>query len=165
MQSKFEPRSFSPMPIPGLSNKAREAVNAALDAMSNWRNEAAHASEKNGKAVVAKLAEAAKALGWPEQVVDTVRTQIQSVTEVQIKTMDQIMDVWEEQLKLPDPTGTSTSAMLSKLKSAPAFGSAWPGAGDLQMANPMQVWLQFLEQSQKSWADAMATWTRTGKAT
>ena len=34
MQSKFTPRSFSPISIPGLSNKSREAVNAALDAMS-----------------------------------------------------------------------------------------------------------------------------------
>ena len=95
MNNKFleiTPRSFSPMAIPGLSNKAREAVNAALDAMSAWRNETANANEKNGAAVVEKLAAAAKVLGWPEQVVDTVRAQIQSVTEIQIKTMDQIMD-------------------------------------------------------------------------
>src|SRR5262245_45533985 len=81
MPNKFlgiAPRSFSPISIPGLSNDAREAVNAALDAMSTWRNETADASEKSGKAVVEKLAAAAKALGWPEQVVDTVRTQIQS---------------------------------------------------------------------------------------
>jgi len=164
MQSKFEPRSFNPMSIPGLSNKARDAVNAALDAMSTWRNEAADTGEKNGKQVVAKLAEAAKALGWPEQVVDAVRTQIQSVTELQIKTMDQIVDVWEEQLKLPDPTSAPASAMLSRLKSMPGLGSAMPGAGNLQMANPMQVWMQFLQQSQKSWADAMATWTKSGNA-
>jgi hypothetical protein len=126
-------------------------VNDALDAMSNWRNETAEASEKNGKEVADKLAGAAKAMGWPEQVVDTVRAQIESVTEIQVKAMDQIMDAWQEQLKLPDPTSVSTSAMWSKLKSAPGFGFA---------GNPMQMWLQFLEQSQKSWTEAMAPWTK-----
>jgi hypothetical protein len=163
MQGRFEPRSFTPISIPGLSNKARQAVDAALDAMSTWRNETADASEKNSKQVVEKLAEAAKALGWPEQVVDTVRAQMQSVADIQIKTMDQIMDVWEEQLKLPDPANASTSAMLSKLKLPLGLGSAGPGIGNLQLMNPMQVWLEFLQQSQKSWADAMAAWSIAGK--
>ena len=163
MHSKFleiAPRSFSPMSIPGLPNKAREAVNEALDAMSGWRNETASSSEKNGAAVVEKMAAAAKALGWPEQVVDTVRAQIQSATQIQIKTMDQIMDVWEEQLKLPDPTAAPSSGMLSKLKS-PA--GSWPGAGGFDPMNPMQAWLQFLEQWQKHWAEATATWVKTAK--
>jgi len=163
MQGKFEPRSFTPISIPGLSNKARHAVDAALDAMSTWRNETADASEKNIKQVIDKLAEAAKALGWSEQVVDTVRAQMQSATDIQIKTMDQIMDVWEEQLKLPDPANASASAMLSRLKVPVGLGSAGPGGGNLQLENPMQVWLQFLQQWQKSWTDAMATWSIPGK--
>src|SRR5262245_35535378 len=165
MESKFAPRSFTPISIPGLPNRAREAVNAAFDALSTWRNETADASERNGKEVVKKLAEAAKALGWPEQVVDTVRTQMQSVTDLQIKTMDQIMDVWEQQLKLPNPTSAWTTDMLSKLKSAPGLGLPVPGDGHLQMPNPMQVWLEFVQQSQKSWADAMTTWSKAGKST
>jgi hypothetical protein len=157
---EISPRSFSPMPIPGLTNKAREAVNAALDAMLAWRNETADANVKNGTEVVEKLAAAAKALGWPEQVVDIVRAQIQSATQIQIKTMDQIMDVWEEQLKLPDPTTARASDMMAKLK-PPAGG--WPGAGGFDPMNPMQAWLQFLEQWQKQWSEAMAAWTKTGK--
>ena len=84
---------------------------------------------------------------------------MQSIAEVQIKTLDQIMDVWEEQLKLPDPTTASPSAMLSKLKSSPRLNP-----GDLQMMNSMQVWLQWLEQSQKSWSEAMAMWSKTDKS-
>jgi len=157
---EFTPRSFSPMSVPGLPNKARNAVNAALDAMSDWRNETANSSEKNGAEVVEKMSAAAKALGWPEQVVDTVRAQIQSAAQIQIKTMDQIMDVWEEQLKLPDPTAAPSSGMLSKLKS-PA--GSWPGAGGFDPMNPMQAWLQFLEQWQKQLAEATASWIKTGK--
>ncbi len=168
MQSKFlevEPRSFSPLSIPGLSDKAQYAVNAALDAMSTWRNEIADASETNGQQVIEKMAAAAKALGWPEQVVDTVRTQIQSVAAIQIKTMDQIMDVWEEQLKLPDPATASTANMLSRMQS-PSISPAghWPGSGSFQATNPAQVWLQFLEQWQKSWAEAMTTLVKTEKS-
>jgi len=167
MEDKFmdvSRRKFTPMPIPGLTSKAREAVNASLDALSAWRNETAETSEKNGKEVIDKMAAAAKALGWPDQVVDVARTQIQSVTAVQIKTMDQIMDVWEEQLKLPDPSTASTSALLSKLTFSP--GLNLPGSSNLaglQTANPMQIWMQFAEQWQKSWADTMATWAKTAK--
>jgi hypothetical protein len=156
----FAPRSFKPMPIPGVSNKAREAINDALDAFSTWRNEAASASEKNCTEVVEKMAAAAKALGWPEQVVDTIRSQIQSLTEMQIKTMDQVMDVWEEQLKLPDPSAAPWSGMLSKLKSP---GSGWPGAGGFDPMNPMQAWMQFVEQWQKNWQETMANWVKIGK--
>jgi hypothetical protein len=89
MQSKFvevTPRSFNPMSVPGLSNEAREAVNAALKAMST----------------IEKTAAAAAMLGWPEQIVDAVRAQMQTITEMQIKTMDHMMDAWEEQLKSPN---------------------------------------------------------------
>jgi hypothetical protein len=51
---EVEPRSFNPMSVPGLTNEVREAVNAALKAMSTWRNEIADNSEKNGKRVIEK---------------------------------------------------------------------------------------------------------------
>ncbi len=153
-------RKFSHMPIPGLSNKAREAVNAALDSLSEWRNESAEASEKNGKELINRMAEAAKELGWPDQVVNAVRTQIQSVAAVQINTMDQIMDAWEAQLKLPDPSAAPASALLAKMTSFPANS---PSTIGMQMTNPLQLWLQFAAQWQKSWAEAMVVWSKTAK--
>jgi hypothetical protein len=165
--AELTPRSFNPMSIPGLSNKAREAVNAAFDAMSTWREEAADTSEKNSKQVIEKLAAAAAALGWPEQIVDAARTQIENVTELQIKTMDHMMDAWEEQLKLPNPMTASPSRMLSKLSSLPGFGAAgaWPGADALQRAamNPMEFWMQCAQQWQKSWTNTMTFWSNAGK--
>ena len=164
---EVEPRSFNPMSVPGLTNEVREAVNAALKAMSTWRNEIADTNEKNGKRVIEKIVAAAAALGWPEQIVDMARTQMQSITEMQTKTIDHMMDAWEEQLKLPNPMSASPSALLSKLKSFPAFGSAgsWPGADAFQMAamNPLRFWTQFAEQWQKSWAETMTAWTKAGK--
>ena len=159
-------RNFDPMSIPGLSYKARDAVNAAFEAMSTWRGEIADNNEKNIKRVIEKMAAAAAELGWPEQIVDAARTQMQSLTEMQIKTMDRILDAWEEQLKLPNPA--SSSAMLQKLNPSPgsSWPGSWPGADAFQMggANPMQFWMQVAEQWQKSWTDMMTSWTRAGRS-
>ena len=58
-------------------------------------------AKKNSEKVIDKMAAAAQALGWPEQIVDATRAQLQSITKLQIQTMDRMMDVWEEQLKSP----------------------------------------------------------------
>jgi len=162
MQNKFAevtPRNFNPMSVPGLSDEARKALNAAFDAMSTWRIETVNSSEKNSEQVIEKMAAAARALGWPEQIVDATRAQLQSITKMQIQTMNQMMDAWEEQIKSPNPMTASPSAMLSKLKSLPSFSPAgtWPNADAFQMAamNPMQFWIQSVEQWQKAWANVM----------
>src|SRR6516165_2910451 len=83
--------------------------------------------------------------------------QLQSITKMQIQMMDQMMDVWEEQIKSPNPT-TAPSAMLSKLKSLPGVpAGTWPNADAFAGAamNPMQFWVQWAEQCQKAWADAV----------
>jgi hypothetical protein len=154
--ARVTPRSFDPMSIPGLSNQAREAVKDAFEAMSDWRTDAADDSERNAKRVIKKIAVAAAALGWPEQIVDDAREQMQSLAEMQIRTMDHIMDAWEGQLK--NPLTASPSTMLSKLNASPNFGSA--------VANPLQFWMQSVEQWQRLWRDSMTTfWSQAGQAT
>jgi hypothetical protein len=165
---EVEPRDFKPMAVPGLEKEVRDAVNAALKALSAWRNEIADTNGHNGKRVIEKMAAAAAAMGWPEQIVDAARVQMQSIAEMQIRTMDQMMDAWEEQLRLPNPTTASPSAMVSKLKSLPGFGltgNNWPGAEVFQKAamNPLQFWMQFAQQWQKSWSDTMTFWGNAGK--
>jgi ribonuclease D len=155
---------FDAESVPGLSSRAQDAVNAALEAMSNWRSEAAENNEKNIKRVIGKMAAAAAALGWPEQIVDTARTQLQNLAEMQIKTMDQMVDAWEEQLKLQNPA--SPSAMLSKMKSSAASPGSWPGGDAFQMGmtSPLQFWMNFAGQWQKACTDMMTTWARAGKS-
>jgi hypothetical protein len=170
MQSKsagVTSRNFNPMLAPGLSDEAGKAVNAAFDAMSTWRIETANNSEKNSKQVIEKMAAAARALGWPEQFVDVTRTQLQSVTQMQIQMMDHMMDAWEEQIKSPNAM-IASSAMLSNLKPLPSISAAgtWPNADAFSLAamNPMQFWMQLAEQWQKAWADAMAFWAKAGRS-
>ena len=152
------PRNFNPMSVPGLSDEARQAVNAAFDAMSAWRIETVKNNEKNSEEVLEKMAAAAGALGWPEQIVDATRAQLQSITKMRIQMIDQMMDIWEEQIKSPNPM-TASSAMLSKLKALPGAlpAGTWPNADAFAGAamNPMQFWVQFAEQWQKAWRDAM----------
>ena len=139
-------------------------MKAAFDAMFTWHTETVNSSEKNGEQVIEKMATAARALGWPQQIVDATRAQMQSITKMQIQTMDHMMDAWEEQIE--SPMIGSASTMLSKLKSLPSFNPAgsWPNAGAFQMAamNPMQFWIQMAEQWQKACADAMAFWAKAG---
>jgi hypothetical protein len=170
MQSKYAEvtsRNFNPMLAPSLPDEARKAVNAAFDAMSTWRIETANTSAKNSKQVIEKMAAAARALGWPEQIVDATRTQLQSVTKTQIQMMDHVMDAWEEQIKSPNPM-TASSTMLSNLKPLPGISPAgtWPNADAFSLAamNPMQFWIQLAEQWQKAWADTMAFWAKAGRS-
>ena len=153
-----KPRSFNSISVPGLSDEARQAVNATFDAMSAWRIETAKSNEKNSEQVIEKMAAAARALGWPEQIVDATRAQLQSITKMQIQMMDHMMDIWEEQIKSPNPM-TASSAILSKLKSSPGATPAgtWPNTDAFAGAamNPMQFWAQLAEQWQRAWADAM----------
>ena len=58
-------------------DEARKAVRAAFDAMSTWQTEVANSDEKNLERVIDKVTAAAEALGWPKEIADAVRTQMQ----------------------------------------------------------------------------------------
>jgi hypothetical protein len=154
-------RSFNPMSVPGLSDEARKAVKAAFDAMSDWRMEIVNDNEKNLERVIDKMAAAARALGWPEEIADTTRAQMQTINKMQLKMMDDMMDAWEGQLRSPN----TPSSILSKLKFSPPLSPAgsWPFAATSQMADPFGVYMQIAQQWQKAWADGMAFWMKVGK--
>jgi hypothetical protein len=90
----------------------------------------------------------------PDEIVDAIHAQMQSITKLQIQAMDQIMDAWEEQIKTPNPMTASPAAMLSKLKSWAGLRSGWelPYADVSQVGpmNPFELWMQFAEQWQKA---------------
>jgi hypothetical protein len=156
--AEMTPRSLDPMLGRGLSDEARKAVNAAFEAMSTWRTETIKNSEKSSTQVIEKIAAAAKAMGWPEQIVDATRAYLENITKMQVQTMEQMMDAWEGQLKSP----ASPSGLLSKLQALPNFGSAggWSNGDAFQMAAPLQAYMSFVEQWQKACKDAAASWSQ-----
>jgi hypothetical protein len=159
------PRDFNSISASALSDEARKAVNAAFEAMSVWRTEIVDNGEKNTEQVIEKIAEAARALGWPVQIVDATRLQMQTVTKMQTETIDNMMDAWAEQTKSP----TSSAAISSKIKSFSDFASAggWPGADVSQMAqwSPFGFYMQIAEQWRKAWADVVASWSKVSTGT
>lgn len=140
----------------GLAPEARSAVNAAFDAMAAWRAEAVDHSEKGLEQVLESMAAAARALGWPDQVVEATCGQIQAVSKMQIKTIDAVMDAWEEQITSASPP----SVMLSKLRSSLA-ADVWPGT-QIAAMNPFLLYIQIMQQWQKACADASASWPKAG---
>ena len=148
-----------------LGEDTKKAVVQAFDAMSNWRAELAEMGEKNSNAVFDKMAEAAKSLGWPTDFVELSRKQMQSASKMQLQAVDQVMDVWEKQIKSVGSTGQFPS-----FSGVPGFGggvpqfpgatSGFPGMPDFGAGapNPMQFWIQAAEMWQKNWQQAMATW-------
>ena len=128
-------------------------MNAAFDAMTAWRTEI----RDGGEEAIEKMAEAARALGWPKQIVDATTAELQSVTKMQVQAMDRIVDAWQEQIESPNP-----SAALSKLKSLAGFGFAggWPLTN---ASNPFEIYFQVAQQWQKAWADGMAFWAKAGE--
>jgi hypothetical protein len=156
MFADMTPRFLNPMLGRELSDDARRAVSAAFEAMSTWRTETVKNSEKSSAQVIDKIAAAAKALGWPEQIVDATRMNLENITKMQVQTMDQMMDAWEGQLKSP----ASPSGFLSKLKSFQSFGSADGDAFQMATLAPWQAYMSFVEQWQKACRDAAASWSQ-----
>jgi hypothetical protein len=150
------PRILNPMLGRELSDDARKAVDAAFEAMSTWRTETVKNSEKSSTQVIEKIATAAKALGWPEQIVDAMRTHLENITKMQVQTMDQMMDAWEGQLKSP----ASPSGFLSKLKSFSSYGSADGDTFQMATLAPFQAYMSFLEQWQKACKETAASWSQ-----
>ncbi len=149
-----------------LGEDTRKAVAQAFDAMSNWRSELAELGEKNSNAVFDKMAEAAKSLGWPTDFVELSRKQMQNASKLQLQAVDQVMDVWEKQVK-----SIGSTSQLPNFPNFPGFGNITPGQSGFPggvfpgmpdfgagAANPIQFWMQAAEMWQKGWQQAMSTW-------
>jgi hypothetical protein len=75
---------------PELSDEVRESMSAAFDAIAECHNEMAASSDK----VIAKIAHAARAFGWPDHVVSGVINQMQSIAKLQLEMMNHTLEVW-----------------------------------------------------------------------
>ncbi|MGI9520141.1 MAG: hypothetical protein ACR2PG_00705 [Hyphomicrobiaceae bacterium] len=154
------------LPGSGINEETRTAMNAAFDALSNWRDDVASAADSHSADVFDKMAVAAKAMGWPSQLVDTTRLQMQKATDLQLQMMDQVMDVWEQQIKDPNRTFTALESWKSGFPSlkhpSTDIGSSsrnFPGFEPAEMfANPFQFWMQSAEFWQKNWQNALSNW-------
>lgn len=180
MLGKSDPtRPYGTTPASAITDETKKAVRSAFEAMANWRQDMATHYEQNSGQMFDKMGQAAKAMGWPAEIVDTTRQQMQAMAKMQLQAIDHVMDVWQQQLTSPNPAAAA-QAMMQKLSTMPGNGfpmmpgmpgmpgmPAMPGFDMNAMAtmNPMQFWMQAAEQWQKNWTNAMQQWAQMQKQT
>jgi hypothetical protein len=139
--------------ISGLNEEARKAVTGVFDAMSEWRDEVTSTTQARTDKVLDRIGEAAKAMGWPRELVDATRSQFQQASRMQSAFIDQMMDAWQQQLKSP---GSPMRVLSGGSSQMPGFNQATPGM-DVAMA-PLKMWMEAAETWQKSWESALSRW-------
>ncbi len=145
-----------------LNDEARRAVNAAFDALNDWRNDMASASERYSSKVFDQMSTATRAMGWPDEVVNATRQQLQNASRMQLQMMDQVMDAWKGQLRNPGAGFQMPSGMMPGIPGMPDFTKGLGDMGSLggmSMA-PFQFWMNAAEMWQKNWASAMSFWMK-----
>jgi len=138
-----------------LNDEARRAMASALDALNDWRNEMAGANERYSARVFDQMSTATRAMGWPDEMVNATRQQLQNASRMQLQMMDQVMDAWKMQLRDPSAAGFQMPNMPDFTKSFGDMGSF----GGISAA-PFQFWMQAAEMWQKNWASAMSLWMK-----
>jgi hypothetical protein len=131
--------------------EAREAIKAVFDALSEWRDELSTSTERYSEAVLDKMAAAARAMGWPKELVEASHQHLMQASKTQMHVIDQLMDAWEKQMTAP-----ASDQFLAQLRTLPSAGfGAMPGA----MSNPFDFWMQAAETWQRNWTSALSMWT------
>ena len=132
-----------------LPRDARDAIEAVFDALSKWRDEIGASTERYSETVLDKMADAARALGWPKELVDASHKHLAQASKAQMQTIDQLMDAWKKQLTAPE-----ANQFMAQLR---AFPSA--GFGAMPVSSPLDLWMQTAEMWQRNWQSAMSMWT------
>ena len=133
-----------------LSSEARQAVTAAFDAMSEWRDETSAANERCLPKLLDQLTTIQRAMGWPDNWNAAAREHLVKASTMQTQMIDQIMDAWVQQLK--SPARLQGSAMLPM---PTLSGSNDPMLEMMRfwetMFPPFKFWMQATEQWQRQW--------------
>ena len=105
-----------------LPREAREAIEAVFDALSAWRDEVGASTERYSETLLDKMAAAARALGWPKELVEASHKHLAQASRMQIHMIDQLMHAWQKQLT--SPTSDQFMAQLRALPTSRLRGDA-----------------------------------------
>ena len=134
-----------------LPRDAREAIEAVFDALSAWRDEVGASTERHSETVLDKMAAAARALGWPTELIEASHKHLAQASKMQMRVIDQLMDAWQKQLTSP-----TADQFMAQLRTLPGGGF---GLTPEAMSNPLGFWMQAAEMWQRNWESAFAMWT------
>jgi hypothetical protein len=142
-----------------LDEKAMDAFDEAFEAMAQWRDDINELTEKHGDAAFQKLTVAARAVGWPDSVIESTKMQLTQASKMQSDMIDHMMTAWQEHLKAP----ASPAKLMGTISSNPLRqAGANPDLTNFALA-PTQFWMQATAMWQKSWTDAMQAWMGNNK--
>jgi len=144
------------------SNEARQAVAAALQALSKWQAELAAANERCLANALDQTSAAARAVGWPDHVISATRDQLLNASKMQSQVIEQVTALWKKQLESttsPMPLPRSLFDPTQRLPSSNYPGSIPEmfGIGGQPFA-PMLLWMQTAEMWQRNWMSAISLW-------
>jgi len=128
-----------------VPREAREAIKALFDALSEWRDEVGASTERYSETVLDKMAAAARALGWPTELVDASHKHLAQASKTQMHMIDQLMDAWEKQLTSP-----TSDQFMAQLRTFPSSGFG---------ATPIDFWMQTAEMWRRNLESALSMWT------
>ena len=83
-------------------NDPRQTATAALQALSKWHDEVVAANERCLTDVLDQTAAAARAVGWPDHVINATRDQLLNASQLQTQAIDQLTSLWKKQLEVSD---------------------------------------------------------------
>jgi len=105
-------------------------------------------TERYCETILEKMAAAARALGWPKELVEASHKHLVQASKAQMHMIDQFMDAWEKQIS--SPTSDPFAGELSKLTR---------GFGTMSVSSPVDLWMQTAEMWQRNWASTLSMWT------
>ncbi len=151
-----------------LDGETRKAMNAAFEALGEWRDEMAATTERQQSKVLDKMGAAAKAAGWPEAMVEATKSNMQHMSKMQLQMLDQVMDAWTEQMKSPGKFtfGNAFAKAMPGLGQIPPMAGVVPGLQQMDFTRfgfgtnpmaPIQFWMEASQAWQRQWADMMTS--------
>jgi len=147
--------------IAGMTKEMRDRVAAAFDALSNWRDEVETANERCLGYVLDQTSAVARSMGWPDEAVKTTRDYLQQTAKVQTQLIDQLIEVWKQQLKSPiGPMAIPRG--LTGQTSGPSLSMIAGAMPDFDLFAPWKIWLRAAEVWQRTWMPDVAKRGDTG---
>ena len=142
--------------LTSLSNEGRQAVAEAFDALEHWRNEIRATNERCLTKVLDQVANAHRALGWPEQATNTAKEQFLKASSMQSQTIEQAMDLWQQQLKAQNWRSGVAGSMLQ----APTPSQFTQPASEMMRFSgmtltPFNLWIEAARAWQRAWLSTM----------
>ena len=142
--------------LTSLSNEGREAVAEAFVALEHWRSEIGAANERCLTKVLDQVANAHRALGWPEQATCAAKEHFLKASSIQSQMIEQAMDLWQQQLKAQNWRSGAVGAMF-QAPTRPQFTQ--PASEMMRFSEmtltPFNLWIEAAQAWQRAWISTM----------